>query len=133
MPLPLIGILGGAVKFVGKAVGLLKKAKIIKSPEDEAKVTAMLQDVYSKELESLATFMQADVNDNTPGWVMGVRALVRPIITFGLFGLYLYNKIAIINDWSAVELTQWDMTLIAGVFAFWFGDRTIKRLKSQSK
>lgn len=126
MPLPILGAILG---FAGKAVGLLKKAKIIKNPEDEAKVQALLQDVYSKELQSLATFMQADVNDNTPGWVMGVRALVRPIITFGLFGLYTYNKIAIMNEWSEVPLTQWDMSLIAGVFAFWFGGRIYQKNK----
>lgn len=133
MPLPLLGILGSVLGAAGKAVGILKKAKIIKDPESEAKVMAVLQEVYAKELESMSKFMQADVNDNTPAWVMGVRALVRPVITFGLFGLYLYNKVAMINEWSAVELTQWDMTLIAGVFAFWFGDRTIKRLKGQGK
>lgn len=133
MPLPLIGVIGGILGAAGKAVGILKKAKIIKDPESEAKVLAVLQDVYAKELESLSTFMQADVNDKTPAWVMGYRAMVRPTITYGLFGMYLYSKLAIINDWSQIELNQWDMALIGGVFAFWFGDRTIKRLKGQSK
>jgi len=60
------------------------------------------------------------------GWVAGLNATVRPVVTYLLLGGYLYSK------WPHVWWTETDVALFAGVIAFWFGSRTVKHFLNGS-
>ena len=54
-------------------------------------------------------------------WVKSLRALVRPIIALSAVVFYIGAKL------KGIELTQLDYYLIGGVFAFYFGLRTLEK------
>ena len=66
-------------------------------------------------------------------WVINVRALVRPAITFGLFGIFLYVELfgcyyAIhtgvkFNDAIKILWNQDTQTVWASIIGFYFGCR----------
>lgn len=54
-------------------------------------------------------------------FVKNIRALVRPTIAFSSIGFYIGAKL------SGIQLTEFDYYLIGGVFAFYFGLRTLEK------
>lgn len=54
-------------------------------------------------------------------FVKNIRALVRPVIAFSSIGFYIGAKL------SEIHLTDFDYYLIGGVFAFYFGLRTLEK------
>ncbi len=54
-------------------------------------------------------------------FVKNIRALVRPVIAFSSITFYITAKI------KGIELSQMDYYLVGGVFAFYFGLRTIEK------
>jgi len=54
-------------------------------------------------------------------WVKSLRALVRPTIALSAVGFYIGAKV------YGIPLTEFDYYLIGGVFAFYFGLRTIEK------
>jgi len=70
-------------------------------------------------------------------WVAAASALVRPSITYILFGLYVATKVTAIvyaliqgAHWSDVLPKNWnseDMAMLNGIITFWFLNRTIQQ------
>lgn len=73
------------------------------------------------------------LNEGTSQWVKNVRALVRPIITFGFFGLLVFIDVGLFyfgwqkgTDFSTLANMLWDdetQALFASIIAFHFGGR----------
>ena len=81
---------------------------------------------------------------NTGGWVDGLRASVRPIVTYAFFVLFasvkgsgLYLLIAVEGLLIAEALPRiWDaetQALFAAVMSFWFGNRTLSKLRERRR
>ena len=79
---------------------------------------------------------------STGGWVDGLRASVRPLITYAFFILFasvkgsgLYLLIAVEGLLIAEALPRiWDaetQALFAAVMSFWFGNRTLSKLRER--
>ncbi len=70
-------------------------------------------------------------------WVAAVSALVRPGITWALFGLYCAVKIATLSmainaggAWQEVIVKSWvveDWAMLNGIITYWFLDRTVAK------
>lgn len=70
-------------------------------------------------------------------WVASLSALVRPGVTYILFGMYCAFKVAMISyaasmgaDWKELFTTSWtteDFTMLNMILTFWFVGRAIER------
>lgn len=73
------------------------------------------------------------LNEGTSQWVKNLRALVRPIITFGFFGLLVFVDVGLFvygwnrgEDFDNLANMLWDdetQALFASIIAFHFGGR----------
>jgi hypothetical protein len=73
------------------------------------------------------------LNEGTSGWVKNIRALVRPIITFGFFGLLVFIDVGLFwygwshgTDFPTLANMLWDdetQALFSSIIAFHFGGR----------
>lgn len=73
-------------------------------------------------------------------WVAALSALVRPVITYWLFGLYSAHKIASMlmakeqgGSWQQILIQGWgeqDMAMLSMVLSFWFLGRVFERARS---
>jgi len=124
--------------------------KILKDKEDRKHQLAMLDIRLRAEKESIS--LEADAAESTAlyahdsklggvKWVDGLRASVRPVITYAFFILFSVVKVTTIHHLSAqgVGITDaliavWDeetQVLFAAVISFWFGQRSMARLGSR--
>lgn len=70
-------------------------------------------------------------------WVSALSALVRPLVTYVLFGMYVLTKLVIISyalthsaDWGLVLQANWtveDFAMLNMILTFWFVGRTIEK------
>jgi hypothetical protein len=70
-------------------------------------------------------------------WVAALSALVRPLVTYVLFGMYVLTKTVIISyallhnaDWTTVLQANWtleDFAMLNMILTFWFVGRTIEK------
>lgn len=82
---------------------------------------------------------QAAADSNAYKWVASISALVRPGITFTLFGLYvlfklvmMYNGISDGVEWQTVVVQMWgaeDWGMLNMILSFWFVSRTIEKYR----
>lgn len=82
---------------------------------------------------------QAVADSNAYKWVASISALVRPGITFTLFGLYvlfklvmMYNGISDGVEWQTVVVQMWgaeDWGMLNMILSFWFVSRTIEKYR----
>lgn len=80
---------------------------------------------------------QAASSASSYKWVMALSALVRPIITYVLFALYVSVKISIIAyslnqgaSWGSVLQAGWaaeDFAMLNMILTFWFVGRSIEK------
>lgn len=80
---------------------------------------------------------QAIADDKAYKWVASLSALVRPGVTYVLFGMYVVFKFAMIYyaigtsaNWKDIFLTVWtpdDFTMMNMILTFWFVGRSIER------
>ena len=101
---------------------------------EEIAVTADIQ-------ESLA-LLKHDSQPSGVNWVDGLRASVRPVITYGFFILFVWVKLSsvvlLINQ-GGLSINEaliqiWDaetQSLFAGILSFWFGSRSLAKRRSQ--
>lgn len=85
---------------------------------------AELQAVYAHDIS---------LNEGTSTWVKNIRALVRPIITFGFFGLLVFIDGGLFwygwhkgEDFTSLANMLWDddtQALFSSIIAFHFGGR----------
>lgn len=88
-----------------------------------------------------AVKQQAEADKRAWKWVASVSALVRPSITYILFGMYVVYKAVIIEyafrqnaDWYSVLTTAWtieDFAMLNMVLTFWFVGRAIEKYRNQ--
>ncbi len=85
--------------------------------------------------ERLALYQHdTDIGKGAPKWVIGLRASVRPVITYcmffmlcliNLFGCWYAVKQGVpFYDALAVLWTEEDQALFASIIAFWFGSQS---------
>ena len=96
----------------------------------------------SNSSERIALYDHASLPSNV-GWVEGLRASVRPIVTYAFFLLFAFVKISIlvILAKEGASIFQgasyiWDdetAALFAAVISFWFGHRALQRHKEMNK
>lgn len=70
-------------------------------------------------------------------WVAALNALVRPMITYFLFGMYIAVKATFIYfgldtgiPWKEVLLNSWtpdDFAMLNGILMFWFVSRSVQK------
>ena len=91
--------------------------------------------------QSLALYKH-DSQPSGVTWVDGLRASVRPVITYGFFILFAWVKLSAVvllmnqNGLSINEALMqiWDaetQALFAGILSFWFGSRSLAKRRSQ--
>jgi hypothetical protein len=111
--------------------GFVAQAKIEEIHLEQSQVEAQAQErnaLYQHDIE---------ISKGASQWVVNTRALVRPVITYGLFGLLVFVEIfgffyAIrtgVNFSEAMTLLWDDETQIiwASVVSFWFGTQAFKK------
>jgi hypothetical protein len=130
----------------------IKLYQDIKDKEHELKVmelqmqfSAQLADQRMNEIA-----IQADVTQNAAiyktfysgvSWVDALNGLVRPIITFSFFALYVfikYNQYTYTAnmDFSVIYNTLWaaeDQALFSSIIAFYFGNRVFDKVLDRRK
>lgn len=84
---------------------------------------------------------QTAAASNSYRWVAAISALVRPAITYILFGLYIAMKVVTINyaiynggEWSQVLQSSWtvdDFAMLNMILTFWFIGRSIEKRESK--
>ena len=130
----------------------LKVYQDVKDKEQEIRVIEIQAELqrqgHYNRLEEIA--IQQDVTQQTAmyrtfysgiGWIDGFNALVRPVITFSFFGLYVYIKYMQFGyvsgaDYITVYNVLWgmeDQALFSSIIAFYFGNRTFNKLLNNRK
>ena len=82
---------------------------------------------------------QAATATSSYKWVSALSALVRPMVTYVLFGLYVCFKITMMYyavqtgvPWNAVMNQAWnqdDFAMLNGILFYWFLNRSIERYR----
>lgn len=80
---------------------------------------------------------QAETASKSYPWVAAASALVRPLVTYVLFGMYVIFKFTMISiayssgaDWTEIVVRNWtvdDFGLLTMILTFWFVGRTIEK------
>jgi hypothetical protein len=110
---------------------------------EEIKLDQIMQQSAAQTQQSTIQAQQAEMqaiyahdmslNEGTSTWVKNLRALVRPIITFGFFGLLVFVDVGLFwfgwqngTDFTTLANMLWDnetQALFASIIAFHFGGR----------
>ena len=110
--------------------GQMKLAEI--GAQREAAIDVGVMDAFNAAIEQQATMAKA-----AGGWVAGLSASVRPVVTYWV--LFVWSFIHVWFAWNAwvagapaVEVFKTMMTpdfsaLLSGTINFWFLDRTLKQ------
>ena len=87
------------------------------------------------------TLYEHDKRSSGVLWIEGLRASVRPLLTYAFFGLFAVVKISalgvLIKNGMGVQealIAVWDgetQALFAAVISFWFGGRALSKLRSR--
>ena len=91
--------------------------------------------------QSLALYRH-DSQPSGVTWVDGLRASVRPVITYGFFILFAWVKLSavvLLMNQDGLSINEaliqiWDaetQALFAGILSFWFGSRSLAKRRSQ--
>ena len=91
--------------------------------------------------QSLALYKH-DSQPSGVTWVDGLRASVRPVITYGFFILFAWVKLSavvLLMNQGELSINEaliqiWDaetQALFAGILSFWFGSRSLAKRRSQ--
>ena len=111
--------------------GFIAQAKVEEIHLEQAQVEAPLserQALYNHDIE---------ISKGASRWVINIRSLVRPVITYGLFGLLVFVEIfgffyAIRTgvDFQVAMNILWDdetQIIWSSVVSFWFGTQAFKK------
>jgi len=107
-------------KFIGTKMSEEVKAKI------SNELTYALMDDLQKHEEMIVKLQTWDTGSKVAN---GIRAMVRPIIALTFLFLYLADKFA----WLAVQFTDFDRQIWAGIVGFYFILRTGEKIFSKDK
>jgi hypothetical protein len=111
---------------------LQKLGYVAQKDLEEIKFSEVKEQTASSDLSAaLANDTSSGIGAST--WVINIRALVRPSITFGLFAIFLFVEIfgcwyayyngVKFNDAIQLLWTQDTQTVWASILGFWFGCR----------
>jgi len=150
----MIAILGAVLGLLGSA--LPEALKIWRQKQDYKQELAIMnlqieaaEKAGEQRLEEIE--IQGDIDDVISArkhdkktdirWIEGLRASVRPVITYAFFGLYAVVKIAqyrmimadttIGVDWTTAVEMIWnvdEVAIFATIISFWFGGRMMKKV-----
>jgi hypothetical protein len=111
--------------------GFIAQAKVEEIKLEQTQVEAQAQErnaLYQHDIE---------ISKGASTWVINIRALVRPVITYGLFGLLVfveifgfYYAIHTGEDFQVAMNLLWDdetQIIWASVVSFWFGTQAFKK------
>jgi hypothetical protein len=100
--------------------------------ETKAQTQMTIIDAQKAEMQAIYAH-DTSLNEGTSGWVKNVRALVRPVITYGFFFLLVaidcalaYQGISTNVPFETLATQLWDndtQALFASIIAFHFGGR----------
>lgn len=131
-------LLGFGTSFLPKIMGFFEEKQNHKHELERMRLSAELADKQHRtDMNMLGA--QADIAQmqalythdaslkNASPWVDNIRALVRPILTFG--ALLLYGGLLLIGDAALLASTAFAglEAITASVWAFWFGSRAIQK------
>jgi hypothetical protein len=111
--------------------GFIAQAKVEEIHLEQSRVEAQAQErnaLYQHDIE---------ISKGSSTWVINIRALVRPVITYGLFSLLVfvevfgfYYAIHTGEDFQVAMNLLWDdetQIIWASVVSFWFGTQAFKK------
>lgn len=145
------GLLGGAMRLAPEVIkffdakderkhelNMFKLQTDLEKVKGTFKVEEKYVDYSVAELNALtASYKEQEAAvSKSSQWVANLSALVRPGITYVIFGLYVLMKIAMIvtgistgQAWLAVlgTWTEADMALLSMITSYWFVSRDIQK------
>ena len=130
-------LLGFGTSFLPKIMGYLEEKQNHKHELERIILSSELADKQHR-MDMVALNTKADIAQmqglykhdasfkNASPWVDNIRALVRPILTFGSLGLY--GGLLFMADHGMLASTAFAglESMTATVWAFWFGNRAFK-------
>jgi hypothetical protein len=144
----MLPIIGAVVGFLGSAlpsiIGFFKDKQDKKQEllilEYQLKYAKEMHDLKMAEIEveadvaeAQAMYEYAEPKITGAKWLDGIANLlissVRPVITYGFFGLYAFVKYCQYLLTQVPVWTETDMTIWSTIICFWFGQRAFMRLR----
>ena len=154
--LTLLGsLLGFGTSIVPEVLGIFKQRQANKQEilmlEAKAKYAAELSTLKVKELDAEADIAETKglyAHDTAlaarGGWVVGLQASVRPVVTYLFMGGFLAVKGGMVYslifmqgvDWTSALDVTWDaetQALFSAIMSFWFGNRAMSKARAAIK
>ena len=154
--LTLLGsLLGFGTSIVPEILGIFKQRQAnqqeLKMLEAKAQYAAQLSSLKLQELDAEADIAETKglYEHDTElarrgGWVVGLQASVRPVITYLFMLAFLAVKAGLVYslifmqgvDWSSALGVTWDdetQALFAAIMSFWFGNRAMGKARAAIK
>jgi len=87
-----------------------------------------------QDMDSARDLYKAELQKSQSKIAGFIRDIFRPVVGFAVFALWIYNIIApMVSGLSRLELTNLDYSIILAVVGFYFGGRTIEKLKGKAR
>lgn len=87
-----------------------------------------------QDMDSARELYKAELQKTQSKVAAFIRDVFRPVVGFAVFGMWIYNIIAPMGSGiPRLELTQFDYSIILAVVGFYFGGRTIEKIKGKAK
>ena len=154
--LTLLGsLLGFGTSIVPEVLGFFKQSQAnkqeLKMLEAKAQYAAQLSTLKLQELDAEADIAETKglyAHDTElarrGGWVVGLQASVRPVVTYLFMAAFLGVKGGLIFslifmqgvDWTTALDVTWDgetQALFAAIMSFWFGNRAMSKARAAIK
>ena len=128
------------IPIIGQILDIIEKAvdKIWPNADNKEELKAKLKSaiidlalegnkLIFMDLDSARKAYIAELQEqNVPSWIRGFRALVRPVIAFGVIVFYIYARV------KGIPLTSIDDITIGSIVAFYFGLRHLEKIKGMT-
>ena len=154
--LTLLGsLLGFGTSIVPEVLGFFKQSQAnkqeLKMLEAKAQYAAQLSTLKLQELDAEADIAETKglyAHDTElarrGGWVVGLQASVRPVVTYLFMAAFLGVKGGLVFslifmqgvDWTTALDVTWDgetQALFAAIMSFWFGNRAMSKARAAIK
>ena len=154
--LTLLGsLLGFGTSIVPEVLGFFKQNQAnkqeLKMLEAKAQYAAQLSTLKLQELDAEADIAETKglyAHDTElarrGGWVVGLQASVRPVVTYLFMAAFLGVKGGLVFslifmqgvDWTTALDVTWDgetQALFAAIMSFWFGNRAMSKARAVLK
>lgn len=154
--LTLLGsLLGFGTSIVPEVLGFFKQSQAnkqeLKMLEAKAQYAAQLSTLKLQELDAEADIAETKglyAHDTElarrGGWVVGLQASVRPVVTYLFMAAFLGVKGGLVFslifmqgvDWTTALDVTWDgetQALFAAIMSFWFGNRAMSKARTVLK